>query len=161
MGLVFLHLFTGGERPLPITIRIFPSNQTYQVNLDILHKFRKDTESILFIDLIRKMIREIPGSRSTRELLIKHAVFMNITDRVAVVQSFATSFLFDSNEQDNKNRIAIIDGKKLHMKGILSAKREELENFLTVMNETYLNLDLNINVCSSLLQMFASQVKKF
>ena len=122
-----------------------------QINLRLLDDFQKDTDTILFIDLIKKMVHEVPEVRETCENLINHALFMNIEYRCEIVRDISRKCF------DKERIIRILNRNEVHMEGSLEKESDAWKNFLNEISKcTSPNPD--IKVCSSLLQLFRSQV---
>ena len=152
MGLVFFHLLTGGGNPMAITSTTVKNKTHYQVKVDfkLLDSFRTDTDTILFIDLIKRMVQEKPVHRETRSLVYCHGAFKTNTERLEVVQGLSKK-CFNGNQGD-KYLISIIDMHKLHMVGSLGESSTEWLEFLAEAAKHQLKPD--IKVCSSLLEIF-------
>lgn len=151
---MFFYFLTGGKSPLPITITYYEDqSKKYIVDLKNLSDFQKDTKSILFIDLIKEMLHESPDNRLTCQQLNDHIVFKEMQNWVEIVKNRAADFFYENHV--NKERIKIMNMKKLHMIGFLNAECEKLTDFLLEINH---DSQPNINDCSSLLKMFTLEV---
>ena len=153
LGLVFFYLFTQGECPLEFNIKFSKSEvqPTVKIDLLLLDDFRKDTDSILFIDLIKRMIRENPEERETCDKLIQHAVFKNDEELMNIVEYIAKKCFTSTG--DNEYMIKIIDKDELHLEGFLEAEFEPWNKFTDEMIK-YTQLKPDIKTCSSLLRLF-------
>ena len=122
-----------------------------KVNLKLLDEFRSDTDSILFIDLIKRMIRENPEERETVYKLFQHAVFKNDEELMNIVEYIAKKCFTSTG--DNEYMIKIIDKDELHLEGFLEAEFEPWNKFTDEMIK-YTQLKPDIKTCSSLLRLF-------
>ena len=80
-----------------------------KVNLELLDKFRSDTESILFIDLIKRMLQRDPNERDTCDKLMKHAFFMDDEERAEIIQDLSKKYFTED---------------ELHLEGSLGAESD-------------------------------------
>ena len=127
----------------------------------LLDEFRTDTESILFIDLIKRMIKKNPGERETCESLTKHAVFMEITSWCEIVQNISNK-CFDK-DKCNQKLIKIMNQHDLHKDGHLKVDHEMWKNFSDKVSDCttlqpdqkmYHTIQLDPEVCSIFLNLF-------
>ena len=149
------NLFTGGKNLLPITLKYFNGEQTYQVNLKLLNEFQTDTESILFIDLIKSMVQEEPNYRGNCTKLIDHAFFKGNTDRLQIIRELAEKIFY--NGKSNENLLKIMNKNEVHMEGSLGAEFAPWKKFLAETSK-YSEQQPDIKVCSSLVKLISKQV---
>ena len=109
LGLVFFYLFTAKKNPLIIKMDCSNKEIEYklEISLKLLDDFRTDTESILFIHLIKKMIQESPDDRETCNNLSNHIFFMSDEKRFEIVQDLAER-IFKKGQKRNEYSIKII-----------------------------------------------------
>ena len=120
-----------------------------KLNLKLLDGFRTDTDSILFIDLIKRMIREKPDERETREKLFDHAVFMDDKKRFEIVDTiFKKCFHWGG---DNKYLIQVVDKNELHLEGFLGEESEPWKECLVELSMYKPEGEPELKICSSLL----------
>ena len=145
MGLLFYYMLTKGEIPLDINTSFLNTETFYTVKIKmmLLDEFRTDTESILFIDLIKRMLKEVPNERETCANLIEHAVFMDFDRRCKIVQNISVK-CFNKDKCINRSLIRIMDQHDLHKEGHLKVNHERWKNFLKKVSEcTSLQPDVN------------------
>ena len=140
---MFFYLFTKRENPFEATINI---HDKVKINLNLLDKYEKNIDTILYIDLIKKMVQEEPTERDTCKNLIDHVVFMGNKERLEVVHKLAEKCM-------DKDFIEIIDRNKVHMKRSLS---EESAEFKALLDEIlkFPDVETDIKICSSILDLF-------
>ena len=126
-----------------------------EINLKPLDEFRATSDSILFTDLIKRMIREDPDDRETCQKLMKHAVFMNEDEQCKIVEQIADKCFLLKKNYSNPFLITILDKDELHLEGFLGLETEEWKKFELGMTKTP---ELQIKNCSSLLKIFEGQV---
>ena len=150
---MIFYLFTKGGSPLTINMKYYNDEIHYevQINLRLLDEFRKDTDTILFIDLIKKMVHKDPEGRETCENLINHAVFMNIEYRCTIVRDISRKCV------DKDNIIKILNRNEVHMEGSLEKESDVWKDFLNEISKCT-PPSIDFKVCSNLVQLFRSQV---
>ena len=139
---------------MEITLKSFMNEIHYKVNitLRLLYEFKTGTESILLIDLLKRMIEKIPNHRETYNTLIDHAFFKSNQDRLKIVRDVAKK-CFDEN---NDYLIKTMNKNEVHMEGSLGEETTECKKFLDEISK--LPGDPDIKQCSSLLKIIAFQV---
>lgn len=160
LGLLFFYLFTKGESPLVITTT-FSKNKTIfrvHINLELLNEFRTNTESILFIDLLQKMLQEVPDDRESYENLITHAVFMSNDEKFRIVRDLIRDCFYSGYQDSNEFWIIMMDKNELHMEGSLGEESDEWKDFLAAVSK-HTDIVPDINTCSSLVQIFRYKVE--
>ena len=158
MGLLFFFMLTKGGSPLAITTTFFRSeiHHKVKINLQLFEALTKDTNTILFIDLVKRMIQEVPEQRETYENLIDHASLKSNYERLQIVLHLADK-CFDGNKCNNEYLVKVMDKKKVHMEGFLGEDSAEWEEFLAEVAKN-LKLKPDIRSCSSLLKIFKGKV---
>ena len=119
------------------------------IKLRLLDELRTNTDSILFIDLLKRMIEKIPDQRETCAKLIDHAIFMNIENRCEIVRTISNK-CFKKDKCINQNLIKIMDQHNLHKEGSL---RASWWDFLDEAAKCT-SQQPNIEVCSSFVSLF-------
>ena len=139
---------------MDINIKFLNGEFHHKVKIDLqpLEDMTKDTDTILFIDLIKRMIQEVPYQRGICEDLIEHAVLKSYEERLEILQLLAGK-CFDGDECRNEYLVKVMDKKEVHMEGSLGHDSAEWREFLA---EAAKNPELkpNIKTCSSLLKIF-------
>ena len=129
-----------------------------KIDLQLLEDKTKNTDTILFVGLIKRMIQEDPDQRGVCEDLIKHAALKDIEGRLEIVQRLACK-CFDKDKCKNEYLVKVIDKKEVHMEGFLGEDSNEWKEFLA-KTAKYPEPKADIKVCSSLLKIFYSKVIK-
>ena len=129
-----------------------------KIDLQLLEDISKNTDTILFIDLIKRMIQEVPDQRETCEDLIKHAALKNEKKRFDIVKHLANK-CFDRDKCINEYLVKVMDKKKVHMEGALAEDSAEWKEFLAETAQ-FSTLNPDIKTCSSLLKIFHNKVIK-
>ena len=129
-----------------------------KVDLKPLDTLTKDTDTILFIDLIKRMIQEVPDKRETCENLIDHAVLMNCEERLKIVQRLEGK-CFDRDKCMNEYLVKMMNKKEVHMEGFLGEDSAEWKEFVAEVAKLS-QLKPDIKTCSSLLKIFNKWVIK-
>ena len=160
LGLLFFFVLTKGGSPLDIHTTFFKSEIHHKVKIDLklLEALTKDTDTILFIDLVKKMIQEIPDQRETCEDLIEHAALKSNEERFEIVERLAGK-CFDGYNGTNKYLVKLMDKKEVHMEGSLAEDSAEWKEFLTEVVKNP-RLRPNIKICSGLLKIIVGGVIK-
>ena len=127
----------------------------YKINLKLLDSLTKDTDTILFIDLIKRMIEKVPDQRQTCESLIHHAALKTNKGRLEIVQHLAGK-CFDGDKCINEYLVKVMDKKEVHMEGALGEDSAEWKKLLAETSKLPDSPD--IKKCSSLLKIFTKQV---
>ena len=160
LGLLLFFMLTKRGSPLDFNIKFLKNEFHHKIKIDLqlLEDMTKDTDTILFIDLIKKMIQEVPDQRGTCEDLIKHAALKNEEGWFEIVERLSYKY-FDEDKCINEYLVKLIDKNQLHLEGSLAEDSAEWKEFLA---ETAKNLKLkpDIKICSSLLKIFYNQVIK-
>ena len=152
---MIFYFLTEGGNPLRLT-KIFNDGKAHyevEINLKPLVDHRTTSDSILFTDLIKRMIREDPDDRETCEKLIKHAVFMNEGEQCKIVEKVAYKCHALKNKFPNSFFIKILNKDELHLEGFLGEDTEAWKNFESIRSK-FPELQIDIKTCSSLLRMF-------
>ena len=153
-------MLTKKGSPLDFNIKFLKGEFHHKVKIDLklLEALTKNTDTILFIDLIKRMIQEVPDQRETCEDLIEHAALKNEEGRLEFVQLMAGK-CFDGVECKNEYLVKVIDKKEVHMEGFLGKDSAEWKEFLAEVAK-YPELKPDIKTCSSLLKIFYNKVRK-
>ena len=151
-------MLTKKESPLDIhtTFSKGKFNHKVKIDLQLLEALTKNTDTILFIDLIKRMIQEVPHQRETCKDLIKHAALKE-NERFQIVQYLAGK-CFDEDKCINEYLVKVMDKKEVHMEGFLGEDSAEWKELLAQAADFSLKPD--IKVCSSLLEIFYDKVIK-
>ena len=157
LGLLFFFMLTNGGNPMAITLTFFKNEICHdsKINLKPLDLLRKDTDTILFIDLIKKMIRKTPDQRETCDNLIKHAALKSNEERLEIVQLLSNKCFFQ-DKCINEYLVKMMDKNGVHMKESLREESDAWQEFL--VGGLMLPEDLDIKICSSLLKILSKQV---
>ena len=139
---------------MEVTLKSFMNDIQHKVKITswLLYEFKTDTESILFVDLLKRMIEKIPDHRETYNTLIDHAIFKSNQDRLKIVLDVAKK-CFD---KCNSFLINIVNKNEVHMERFLGEETHEWKTFLDEVSK--LPGDPDIKQCSSLLKIIAEQV---
>ena len=129
-----------------------------KIELQLLEALTKDTDTILSIDLIKRMVHKYPDQRETCENLIEHAALKSNEERVKIVRHLAEK-CFDKDECINEYLVKVIDKKEVHMDGSLGEDSAEWREFLAEVAKLS-QLKPDIKTCSNLLKMFQALVIK-
>ena len=125
----------------------------HKVKIDFKHLavLTKDTDTILFIDLLKRMIQEVPDQRETCEDLIEHAALKSVEGRLKIVGDLAGK-CFDGDKCINEYLVKVMNKKEAHMEGSLGEKSAEWKELLAEVS----NLPgiPDIKTCSSLVCIF-------
>ena len=132
-----------------ITFLKYEIKHHVKLNLKLLDGFRTDTDSILFIDLIKRMIREKPDERETCEKLIEHALFMDDQERYKIVDEIMYKCFL--GEDDHNYLIQVIDKNELHLEGFLGEESEPWKECLVKMPMYNPDRKPELKICSNLL----------
>lgn len=157
LGLVFFYLFTDGKSALTIATNYFKETLKHEVkiNLKPLDILKFDTECILFIDLIVKMVQEEPKYRESCDNLINHAFFKGKNNRLKIVRKIANE-CFDMAETIYPNLVINLDKHEVHYEGFLGEDSAPWQKFLTGASSYPEKPD--IKTCSSLIKFVSKQV---
>ena len=149
-------MLTKRGSPLAIIITFLNGETNHKVKIDfkLLEALSKDTDNILFMDLIKRMIKKDPDQRQTCEDLIEHAALKGNEQRLEIVQHLAEK-CFDGDECINEYLVKVIDKKEVHMEGALG---EDSAKWKKLLVETSKFQAIKPDICSSLLKIFAGQV---
>ena len=155
LGLLFFFMLTNRGSPLDINIKFVNGEIQHSMVIDslLLDALTKDTDTILFIDLIKRMIKKVPDQRQTCEDLLKHVALKNEKGRLEIVQLMANK-CFNADECINAYLVKVMDKKEVHMEGSLAEDSAEWKKLLAEVA----NFQTDIKKCSSLLKIFAVQV---
>ena len=126
-----------------------------KIDFELLEALTKDTDIILFIDLIKRMIQEVPEQRQTCEDLIEHAALKSDQERLKIVEHLANK-CFDGKRCKNEYLVNMMDKKEVHMEGFLEEDSVEWRELLAEVAKLPEHPDFKI--CSSLLKIFAVEV---
>ena len=150
------------KRGSPLDIHTtFSQNEFHhkiKIDLKLFEALSKDTDTILLIDLIKRMIQEVPDQRGTCEDLIEHAALKDNEDRLQTVHYLANK-CFADDECINEYLVKVIDKKEVHMEGSLGEDSAEWKKFLAAAAKIP-KPKADIKICSSLLKIFYSEVIK-
>ena len=154
LGLLFHFLLTNGANPMAITSTLFKSEIKIEskISLKLLDALTKDTDTILFIDLIKRMIQEVPDQRETCEDLVEHAALKSKEERLQIIKHLAEK-CFDGDKCKNEYLVKVMNKKKVHMEGSLGEDSAEFHKLLAEISKLPNGPD--IKTCSSLLKTFA------
>ena len=146
-------MLTKRGSPLAITTTFFNGEFNHKVKIDfkLLEALSKDTDTILFIDLIKRLFKEDPDQRETCEYLIDHAALKNEKRRLLIVGDLADK-CFDGDECKNEYLVKMMDKKELHLEGALGEDSIEWKEFLAEASKLPGNPD--IKICSSVVYIF-------
>ena len=151
-------MLTKRESPLDIHTTFLKNEFHHKIKIDLqlFEDLTKDTDTILLIDLIKRMIQENPDQRETCQDLIEHAALKNEEKRCEIVLYLACK-CFKHDECINKYLVKVINKREVHMEGCMGEDSAEWKAFLA---ETAKNFELkpNIKICSSLLKIFYNEV---
>ena len=150
-------MLTKKESPLAITTTFSKGEFHHKVKIDLqfLEDMTKDTDTILFIDLLKRMIKEVPDHRETCEDLIEHAALKSKNEQCWIVRDLVDK-CFDENKCINEYLVKVMDKKEVHMKGSLGEDSAAWKELLAETSKLPEHPD--IKICSSLLKIFAEQV---
>ena len=154
LGLLFFFMLTKRESPLAITTTFSKGkfHHTVKINLQLLEALKKNTDTILFVDLIKRMIQEDPDQREICENLIEHAALKDDEERLKIVRDLADK-CFDGDTCRNEYLVKVMDKKEVHMEGSLGENSAEWKEFLAeAANNSQLKPE--IKSCSSLVKIF-------
>ena len=150
-------MLTKRGSPLDINFKFLNGEIQYRMIIDsqLLDTLTKDADSILFVDLIKRMIKKNPDQRQTSEDLIDHAALKNDKEWLEIVQLMAGK-CFSGDKCINEYLVQIIDKKEVHMKGSLAEDSAEWKELIAEVAK--LSVKPNLKACSSLLMIFSEQV---
>ena len=151
-------MLTKRGSPLDVHVKFVNGAIQHKTIIDsqLLDALTKDTDTILFVDLIKRMIKRVPDQRQTCENLIEHAALKTNKDRFEIVQLMAVK-CFDGNECKNEYLVKMMNKKEVHLKGSLAEGSAEWEKLLDEAAK-YPELKPDIKKCSDLLKVFAVEV---
>ena len=151
-------MLTKRGSPLAITTTFLNGEFHHKVKIDLqlLEALTKDTDTILFIDLIKRMIQEVPDQRRNCEDLIEHAALKGNEERLQIVEHLAGK-CFDGDKCVNEYLVKVIDKKEVHMEGSLGEDSAEWKELL-VETTKLPKLKPDIKTCSSLLKILSDEV---
>ena len=129
-----------------------------KIDLKLLEALTKDTDTILLIDLIKRMIQEVPDQRETCEDLIEHAALKSNEERLEIVELLANK-CFNEDECINEYLVKVINKREVHMEGAMGEDSAEWKEFL-FETANYPELKPDIKICSSLVKIFNNKVIK-
>ena len=155
LGLLFFFMLTKRGSPLDINIKFVNGKIQHRMIIDslLLDALTKDTDTILFIDLIKRMIQKVPDQRETCKNLIQHAALKNKKKRFEIVKLMANK-CFDEDKCINAYLVKVMDKKEVHMKGSLA---EDSAEWIKLEVEAA-KFQADVKICSSLLKIFAEKV---
>ena len=153
-------MLTKGENPLAITTTFTKSefHHNLKIDLQLLKALTKDTDTILLIDLIKRMIQKVPDQRETCENLIDHVALKSNEERLKIVRNLAEK-CFDLDNCKNEYLMKVMDKKEVHMEGFLGEDSAEWREFSAETGKNP-NLKLDIKICSNLFKIFKGWVIK-
>ena len=148
-------MLTKRESPLTIISAFLSCEFHHEVKIDLklLEYFKKDTDSILFVDLIKRMIKEDPNQREICKKLIEHAALKSNFERLQIVGSLGGKCFFHG-KCINEFLIKVIDKNQLHMEGFLGEGSDSWQKFLAKFSYLLEKPD----ICSSYIKLFLNQV---
>ena len=160
LGLLIHFMLTKRESPLAITTTFLKGEFHHKVKIDLqlLEDMNKITDTILLIDLVKRMIQEVPDQRGTCEDLLEHAALKNNVERLEIVQRLAVKCC-RRKFYKNEYLVKVMDKKKVHMEGFLGEDSAEWKEFLAEAAKLP-KLKPDIKICSSLLEIFYYKVVK-
>ena len=106
------------------------ANHHVHINLQLLKEFQTDTESILFTNLMQKMLIEVPSGRENYKKLLDHAVFMNNKARLQIIRDLARKMNTDIDSNSNEFLEKIMNKNEVHMEGFRGTESAEWKEFL-------------------------------
>ena len=158
LGLLFFFMLTKRRSPLDIHTTFLKNEFHHKIKIDLqlLEDMTKNTDTILLIDLIKRMIQEDPDQRETCEDLIEHAALKDNEERFKIVLYLAGK-CFENDECKNEYLVKVIDKKEVHLEGFLGKDSAEWKEFLAEAAKLPEPKE-DIKICSSLLKIFFNQV---
>ena len=151
-------MLTKKGSPLDFNTKFLNSKFHHKVKIDLqlLEVLTKDTDTILFIDLIKRIIQEVPDQRETCEDLIEHAALKSNEERVEIVERLAKK-CFDGDKCKNEYLVKVMNKKEVHMEGFLGEDSAEWKELLAETTKLP-KLKPDIKTCSSLLKILSDEV---
>ena len=136
-------MLTKRGSPLVITSAFLNCEFHHKVKIDLklLDRFRTDTDTILFIDLIKRMIKKDPNQRETCENLIDHAALKSHKGRVEIVQHLADKCFYFKIFCFNEYLVKMMNKKEVHMEGSLGEDSDSWKDLLAEVAKLPKNSD--------------------
>ena len=126
-----------------------------RIDLRLFNELQTNTDSILFIDMIKRMIKEVPAHRETCKDLIGHMALKSKQEWLQIVEHLADK-CFDGKKCKNENLVKMIDKKEMHMEKVLGEDSAEWRELLAEFGKLQEHPD--IKTCSSILKIFTEKV---
>ena len=160
LGLLFFLMLTKKGSPLDFNTKFLKGEFHHKVKIDLqlLEDTTKNTDTILFVDLIKRMIKEVPDQRKTCENLIEHAALKSHEERLQVVEHLAKK-CFKWDKCKNEYLVKVMDKKEVHLEGSLGENSAEWKKVLAEAAKLS-QLKPDIKTCSSLINIFKKDVIK-
>ena len=138
-------------------LKKFLNNETQlqvKISLRLLDDFRTDTDSMLFIELIKRMIRQDPDHRETSEKLLDHAIFKDNAERLGIIKSLSKK-CYAGDKCINQFLVKVMNKNEVHLEGTVEHS-EPLKDLLAELTNYPEKPD--IKICSSLVRLFEAKV---
>ena len=123
-----------------------------KINLKLLDALTKNTDTILFVDLLKRIIQKVPDQRGTCEDLIDHVALKSNEERFMIFRYLAKK-CFDGDKCINKYLVKMMDKKEVHKEGFLGEASDEWKKYLAEAAK-FLQLKPDTKTCSSLIKLF-------
>ena len=158
LGLLFFFMLTKKGSPLDFNTKFLKGEFHHKVKIDLLllENLTKETDTILLIDFIKRMIKEVPDQRENCEDLNDHAALMRNTGRYFIIFDLAYK-CFDGDKCKNEYLVKLMDKKEVHMEGFLGENSAEWKELLNVTAKLSIPKP-DIKTCSNLLKIFIDWV---
>ena len=157
LGLLFFFMLTERGSPLAITTTFLNDVFYHKVKIDLqlLEVLTKETDTVLLIDLIKRMLHKVPDQRGACEDLVEHAALKSNEGRFFIFRKLAAK-CFDEDKCVNEYLVKVIDKKEVHMEGFLGEDSAEWKKLL--FETAMFPSKPDIKTCSSLLKIFSDWV---
>lgn len=159
MGLVFYYILTERANPMEIISRMTRDEMKFRmlINMEHLENLSNDSETALFIDLIKIMLQRDPLVRESCVQLIDHAYFADIWSRFAFLEriynkcGFTFKYWNQKSHFLNQSLIEAINQHSPHLNGY-----SEIDTNKIIASDFFIRFD--INNCSDILRYIIEKV---
>lgn len=160
LGLVFYYILTERANPMEIISRMTRDEMKYRmlINMEHLENLPNDTETVLFIDLIKIMLQRDPLARESCLHLIDHAFFTDVWSRFTFLEriynkcGFTYKYWNQKSQLLNHSLIDTINQQAVHLEGYSEIDANK------IASDFFIRFD--IKNCSDILRYIVEKVCK-